>query len=187
MTKRAQPKIPFDDPTGSPGQHRRGFMKGAVLTAIAPLAMAQEVRLTSNANPFVGIWKLNVAKSKFDPGPPVRSRTETMELVGDALKTTVEQVDADGNYANVVETAKFDGKDYPRTATGALAASGADTLALKRIDAYTVEASVKKHGDLVTLIRQVVSKDGETKTATYLKGTNAQGQAVRNVLVFDRQ
>jgi hypothetical protein len=149
--------------------------------------MAQEVPLAANTNPFIGTWKLNLAKSKFDPGPPVRSRTEKSEPAGDAVKTSVEQVDANGNYATVVETAKFDGKDYPRVATGGLAASGGDTLALKRIDAYTVEATIKKHGEVVTVIRQVVSKDGKTKTATYLKGTNTQGQAVHNVLVFDSQ
>jgi hypothetical protein len=27
-------------------------------------------------NPFVGIWELNLAKSKFDPGPPVRAGEE---------------------------------------------------------------------------------------------------------------
>jgi hypothetical protein len=73
----AQPKKLFDAPTGPPGQHRRGFIKRAALAAIAPLAIAQEVPLASNTNPFVGTWKLNLAKSKFDPGPPVRSRTET--------------------------------------------------------------------------------------------------------------
>jgi hypothetical protein len=60
-------------------------------------------------------------------------------------------------------------------------------MAVKRIDAYKVEATIKKHGEVVTLTRQVVSEDGKTKTATYLKGTNAHGQAIHNVLVFDRQ
>lgn len=138
-------------------------------------------------NPFIGTWKLNLEKSKFDPRPPLRSRTETIAPVGDALKTSVEQVDAYGNHANVVEIAKLDGKDYSRTATGGLATNGGDTIALKRINGYTVEATIKKHGEVVTLIRQVVSKDGKTKTATYLKGTNAHGEAVHSVLVFDKQ
>ena len=155
---------------------------GLVLFTLAPAVSAR-----AEDNPFVGTWKLNLAKSKFDPGLPVRSRTETIELAGDALKTSVEIVDAEGNYGNVVaETVKLDGKDYPRTATGRAAKDG-DTMALKRVDSYTIEATVKNHGEVVTLIRQVVSKDGKTKTATYLKATNAQGQAVHNVLVFDRQ
>jgi hypothetical protein len=51
-------------------------------------------------NPFVGTWKLNLAKSKFDPGPPVRSRTVTVEPAGDGVKWSIEQVDANGKSWN---------------------------------------------------------------------------------------
>src|ERR1700732_458538 len=62
-------------------------------------------------NPFVGTWNLNLAKSKFDPGPAVRSRTVTIEPAGDGVKWSIEQVDANGNRATEVEILKFDGKD----------------------------------------------------------------------------
>jgi hypothetical protein len=137
-------------------------------------------------NPFVGTWNLNLAKSKFDPGPPVRSRTVTIEPAGDGVKWSIAQVDANGNRATVVEILKFDGKDYPRTTTGSLGGSG-DTIALKPIDAYTLEETLKKGGEVVQTVRQVVSKDGKERTATYMTATNAAGQPVRNVLVFDKQ
>ena len=35
------------------------------------------------ADPWIGTWKLNVAKSKFSPGPPPQSRIRTVEKVGD--------------------------------------------------------------------------------------------------------
>jgi hypothetical protein len=132
-------------------------------------------------NPFVGTWKLNLAKSKFDPGPPVRSRTVTVEPAGDGVKWSIEQVDANGSHATVVETPMFDGKDYPRTLTGSVGGSGADTIAFKRIDPYTLEETLKKGGDVVAIVRQVVSKDGKERTATTMTGTDA------NVLVFDKQ
>lgn len=31
--------------------------------------------------PFVGTWKLDVARSRYDPGPPPRSHTEKNEAV----------------------------------------------------------------------------------------------------------
>jgi len=137
---------------------------------------------------FVGTWTLNVAKSKFDPGPPVRSRTVTVEPAGDGVKWSIEQIDANGNPGTVVETVKFDGKDYPRTVTGSLGGSRAgDTIALRRIDAYTLEETLKKGGEVVATFRQAVSKDGKERTATQMTGTNAAGQPVHNVLVFDKQ
>jgi hypothetical protein len=136
-------------------------------------------------NPFVGTWNLNLAKSKFDPGPPVRSRTVTIEPAGDGVKWSIEQVDANGNRATEVEILKFDGKDYPITATGSL--SGRDTIAFKPIDAYTLEETLKKGGEVVQTVRQVVSKDGKERTATQMTGTNAAGQPVRNMLVFDKR
>jgi len=135
-------------------------------------------------NPFVGTWKLNLAKSVFDPGPPVRSRTVTIEQTGDGVKWAIEQVDAKGNRATVVEAPKFDGKDYPRTGSPT---PTADTIALKRIDTYTIEETLKRAGKVVATFRQVVSKDGKVRTATQMTGTNASGQLVRDVLVFDKQ
>jgi hypothetical protein len=40
---------------------------------------------------------------------------------------------------------------------------------------------------VVTTYRQVVSKDGRVRTATTMTGTNASGQPVHDVMVFDKQ
>jgi hypothetical protein len=86
------------------------------------------------------------------------------------------------------ETLKFDGKDYPRTVTGSLGGPRAeDTIALQRIDTYTLEETLKKGGEVVATFRQAVSKDGKERTATQMTGTNAAGQPLRNVLVFDNK
>ena len=78
-------------------------------------------------------------------------------------------------------SAHYDGKDYRWTVN-----ANFDTIALKRLDAYTVNTINKKDGKRVQTSRIVVSKDGKTLTNTQ-KGTNASGQRVNNVLVFDRQ
>jgi hypothetical protein len=135
-------------------------------------------------NPFIGTWKLNLAKSKFDPGPPLRSRTVTVESVGDGVQITIDTADANGNRTTVAEKPKFDGRDYPRTVS---VANAPDTISLKRIDGLTLEETLKKDGKVVTVIRQVISRDGKTRTATRIRATNARGQPVHDVLVFDKQ
>lgn len=59
-------------------------------------------------------------------------------------------------------------------------------MALKRIDARTFEGQGKVSGKPTVMTRAAISADGETLTATQ-SGQNAQGQAVKNVIVADRQ
>jgi len=133
-------------------------------------------------DPRVGTWKLNVAKSKYDPGPAPQSQTLKVEASGKGEKITSEVVAADGKRTTTTYTANFDGKDYPITGS----ALGADKVSLKRIDARTSERTDKKDGKPVVTIRRVVSADGKTMTATS-KGTNAEGKPMNNVAVFEKQ
>ena len=61
-----------------------------------------------------------------------------------------------------------------------------DMIALKRVDASTVQITQKKAGKVVITGTRVVSKDGKVMTVT-AKGTNAKGQKVNSVLVFDKR
>ena len=53
-------------------------------------------------DPFVGTWTLNVAKSKYDPGPAPKEQTATYEAAGFAL-TGMFPVILDRPTARVVE------------------------------------------------------------------------------------
>src|SRR6266436_5965307 len=132
-------------------------------------------------DPRMGTWKLNVAKSQFSPGPPPQSLTVKVEPSGQGEKVTAEFVNADGTRTTTQYTANFDGKDYPLTGSRI-----ADTVSLKRIDARTTVRTDKKGGKVAQTLRRVVSQDGKTMTVT-TKGTNAEGQAVNNVAVFNKQ
>ena len=48
------------------------------------------------ADPAIGTWKLDAAKSKYTPGPPPKSATITYEETADGIKRTGESVDAEG-------------------------------------------------------------------------------------------
>ena len=139
-------------------------------------------RLSAQAtDPRIGTWQLNVAKSKFSPGPPPQSQTLKIEASGRGEKVTSEAVNADGTRTTTQYTANFDGKDYPLTGSQI-----ADMVSLKRIDARTTDRTDKKGGKVAQTLRRVVSQDGKTMTVT-VKGTNAQGQAVNNIVVFQKQ
>jgi hypothetical protein len=101
-----------------------------------------------------------------------------VEPAGQGEKVTAERVNAQGEHTASQSTANFDGKDYPLTGS-----PNADTVSLKRIDAWTTEQTVKKGGKVIVIFTRVVSQDGKTMTTT-AKGTNAQGQTVNNVTVW---
>ena len=148
---------------------------GVILVAAVAVVSAQGV------NPRIGTWHLNVAKSTYSPGPAPQSQVLTIEAAGEGEKVTSASVFATGAKTVSVYTANYDGKPYPITGS-----ETADTVTLKRVDASTSERTDSKGGKAVQTLIRVVSKDGKTMTVT-IKGTNAQGQAVNNVVVFEKQ
>ena len=89
-------------------------MKGKTLVSMsAAVIWLAAASFLHAGDPALGTWKLNVAKSKYSPGPAPKSSTVTYEAVGDAVKRTGEGIAADGKKTGFSYTAKFDGKDYP--------------------------------------------------------------------------
>lgn len=130
---------------------------------------------------FVGTWKLNVAKSKYSPGPTPKTQTAVIDSVDGGMKVVSDRVEADGKTVHFEWTAKFDGKDYAVKGDPAR-----DTVSVKKIDEYNLEITSKKAGKVTTMIKAVYAKDGKTRVET-VTGTNAQGQAVNNVTAWDKQ
>ena len=155
-----------------------------VVVPIGVLAVFVSGVLLAQSDSSVGTWKLNAAKSKSSPVPVPQSRTVTIEAQGKGVKISTDQTAADGTHSAWSVTANYDGKDNPISGTGA--PSGADTVALKRIDANTSETTWKKAGKVVSTGRSVVSKDGKVRTTT-TKGTTADGKPVSAVSVYDKQ
>jgi hypothetical protein len=130
----------------------------------------------------VGTWKLNLAKSKYSPGPAPKSQTLKIEAWGeDGVKYTADGVGADGKPTHAEFQAKYDGKDYAFKGN-----PDADTLAYKRIDANTLEATLKMKGKPTITAKAMVSKDGKTRTVTQM-GKNAQGQSIDITSVYEKQ
>ena len=133
------------------------------------------------ADPIVGTWKLNVAKSTYSPGPAPKSLTAKIEAAGEGEKLTADGVRGDDTPIKVEYTAQYDGKEYPVTGSPM-----ADTVSLKRLDANTTERIEKKGGKVTQTLTRKVSSDGKTMTVT-IKGTDAEGRPINNVAVLDKQ
>lgn len=159
---------------------RRRFLLSLLL--VAPVLASFPVAAQAQ-DAFIGTWKLNLAKSKYEPANLApKSQTTKIEAVAGGMKTTTDAVDAEGKATHQVATALFDGK--------AVAVSGAPdantTRVYKRIDARTYEFVTSAGGKVTTTTRSVTAADGKTRTNT-TTGKNAQGVTVNNVAVFDRQ
>ena len=153
----------------------------AVLVAVAAILVPAAAQAQ---DAWIGTWKLNLAKSKYDPSNLApKSQTIKQEAVaGGGFKSTVEVVDAQGKALHQEFTSMFDGK--PSEVKGAPDAN--TSRVYKRIDNRTYEYVQTVGGKPTTTVRTVVSADGKSRTVT-TTGKNAQGQTVNNVAVFDRQ
>jgi hypothetical protein len=130
---------------------------------------------------FVGTWKLNVAKSKYTPGPTPKSQTAVIDAVDGGMKVVSDRVEADGQKVHFEWTAKFDGKDYPVKGD-----PSRDTVSVKKVDEYSLEITNRKAGKVTTMIKAVYAKDGKSRVET-VAGINAKGEKVENVTVWDKQ
>jgi hypothetical protein len=152
----------------------------ALALALGVVGAPASIR-SAQTDPRVGSWKLNIEKSTFDPGPPLKSDMRTYEAEGGGVKATFKLVSQTGDVRTSSYSAKYDGKDYPFRGT-----PNFDTIAIKSVDASTQEVTLKKDGKVVQNQRIVFSQGGKVMTIT-AKGITASGQPLTNVLVFDKQ
>jgi hypothetical protein len=150
---------------------------------VALLAAVGSSSLYAQGNAVVGTWKLNLTKSKFDPGPAPKSLTRKVVAEGDGLKYSFEGVGADGKALSYGFSVKFDGKDNP--ITGSMP-TGADSISFKKVDANNYEATLKKGGKVIGTSKVMVSPDGKVTTVD-ATGTNAAGAKTHDVQVYDKQ
>ena len=151
------------------------------LTLVVGLAVVSESRaFAQGSDVLVGMWKLNAAKSTFSPGPAPKSQTVMIGGTDQARKITVDVTPATGA-AQHWEVSGPSGTDVPVVGNN----PNADTYVIKRVNATTLEAQYKKAGKPTLKQIAVVSADGKTLTVT-ASGTDVQGRAINNVVVYDR-
>ena len=153
-------------------------MKRLIVISTA-LLFASAVILQA-ADHFTGTWTLNVAKSKYSPGKPPKSQTTKLKMLKDGMREIVDRVNADGTTTRWDVIAKFGGKDTPISGD-----PDRDTVAIQKIDDFTLEVVNKKAGKVTTSMKLVVAKDGKSRTNA-VTGKTATGADINNILFFDK-
>jgi hypothetical protein len=133
------------------------------------------------ADPNMGTWKLNEAKSKLGAGA-TKNNTVIYEAAGENVKITVDGVTSDGKPVHHEWTGKYDGKDYPVTGDEALE----DTRSYKKAAGGALEFASRKDGKVTVTGRVVVAADGKSRTVTSTV-TDASGKKISSTSVYDKQ
>jgi len=155
-------------------------MRIRVVVMLVP-ALAALTLLAQSQEAFLGMWKVDVSKSKYSPGPAPKSNMKKYEPWQDGFKATQDMVTAKGDKVHVEVVAKVDGKDYPGKGS-----PDADTYAFKRIDAHSYEVTQKKDGKVTIVAKMVVAPDGKSRSIIQT-GKNAKGEPVNNTIYWDKQ
>src|SRR5947208_4149455 len=153
-----------------------------IKTRIAVMALALSFMTAGAcfaANPHIGTWKLNEAKSKLAPGMG-KNTTVIYTEQGDKIKVTVDGVDKNGKPTHSVWVGKFDGKAYP--AKGNLPYN---SVAYKVVNDRTNDITAMKDGKIGWSGRITVSADGKSRTVT-INGTDENGKKFKAKAVYDK-
>jgi hypothetical protein len=125
---------------------------------------------------------VNVAKSKYSPGPAPKSSLAKWEPYQGGVKLTVDIVPATGEPQHFECTGKFDGKDNPVVGNN----PDADTMAFSKVDEHTYQVVNKKGGQATLTARIVVAKDGKTRVTTQT-GKNGKGETANITMHYEKQ
>ena len=155
-------------------------ISSAILAALLTSASVV-IAAGSGADPAVGTWKLNLAKSTFAGIPAYKGQIRIYSRSGPDITLKMTTVGAEGKETTTQATYKLNGKDYP-----SMGNPDFDSLSGMQIDTNTVEFTLKRAGKPVGRIRRTVSKDGQTLTINYVI-TNANGVQTSALTVFDKQ
>ena len=153
-------------------------MKTRIAVTVLTLSFTATV-VCFAANPQMGTWKLNEAKSQLEPGMG-KNTTVVYAEQGDKVKITIEGVDKNGKPRHGSWIGKFDGKAYP--SKGNLAW---DAVAYKVVNDRTNEITTMKGGKVMWTGTIEVSADGKSRTVT-VHGTNENGKKFSNKVVYDK-
>jgi hypothetical protein len=146
-----------------------------VLTAFVSAAFAGKM------DALLGDWNLNIAKSKFEPQPPMKKYTmKVIDTGAGHLLIKSDWIEADGTAGHVEYSTAFDGKpisliDYPI----------ADTVTDTLVSETTWKSIWTKDGKIVERELETISADGKTFRELD-QGKDAKGKKYKNHLVFER-
>ena len=157
-------------------QCARGLALAVILThSVVVGAQQQSVEL------WTGIWKRNLARSTFSPGPaPNTEQTITLSVVDGLLHVVEDGFSAQGGPTHAMYVVKFDGTEHIVDPGQGIART------YRWVDERSFEGLNIVKGEQTTTIEYTLARDGKTFTST-TTGITWQGQLVHNVAVYEKQ
>jgi len=154
------------------------LLGAALLVVAVPVQLAAQREVTAESDHLLGTWRLNVAKSKYSPGPPLRSETRIYTRDAEGVKGRIDRHYADGRHEVIDYRADFD-RELPVSGTQAY-----DAIRLKRVDARTTEGVLSHAGRVFGTSRRTISEDGQTMTISFRR--EEPGDMINNLAVYDK-
>jgi len=149
------------------------------IAAVAMVVSFVATAASFAANPHMGTWKLNEAKSKI-PAGMYKNSTAVYTEMKDKMKVDVNGVNKDGKPTHGVWVGMADGKTYKTKGNLAW-----DSAAYKVVNDHTYEITTMKAGKVFSNGKSTVSKDGKTRTVA-TEGTGADGKKFKSKAVYDK-
>ena len=152
--------------------------------AAVPRTPRPAVTAPTTKDPFIGIWKLNRQKSKYESGGAPTSFTRTYEDRGGGTIFMTTDVTIPQGSTRAYLVYRRDGKPYPEAAVGVQSIRMVTVMATdpRTEDVYLVVDG--KTSDTPSTI--TISPDGMTMTQV-VSGRDAKGKAFTNTIVYDKQ
>jgi hypothetical protein len=150
-----------------------------VSLAASPSVSALQFRSAAEPPPqLIGTWRLNVARSTYSPGPPLRSETRVYTRSAEGVKGVVSRVYGDGRAERFEYMANF-GKDIMVTGIPEY-----DSVTLRKVDDLTSDAVLSHAGNVYGVARRSIAMDGRTMTITFDR--KSQEMRIHNVAFYEK-
>ena len=152
--------------------------------AAVPRTPRPAVTAANTKDPFIGVWKLNREKSKYESGGAPTSFTRTYEDRGGGTIFMTTDVTIPQGSTRTYVVYRRDGKPYPEAAVGA---ESIRMVTVTAIDPRTEDVYVIVNGKASEKPSTItISADGMTMTQV-VSGRDAKGKAFTNTVVYDKQ
>ena len=151
-------------------------MKRLIAGLVGVLAFS--VLVSGQADPQLGTWVLDPARSSYDPGPAPRSQTVIYTQIGRGVRVTGQGLTADGKPISTEFSYSFDGREHQ-----ARGFADWNSLKAEQLGPNTIKYTRMLKGEEVQTVTRTISADGRTATVV-VKGVDAQDREVNNRQIY---
>ena len=157
------------------------MLKHAARLALSLILFAAAAQ--AQQDPFVGTWKENLAKSKYEPGPPpAQGNSVVITSVANGIKVSTKSPNGHTPACINDSTAYYDDQYYPTNDS----AGPYDSVKLHKVFPGSVVVTFLKAGKVAGVATWNVSADRKTLTCSAV-GSKAQSPRISIYSEYEKQ